>query len=133
MPSVCRRVNCDIGGHAEVVAAIEQANVQILATRTQAGVLAFGADNDVRSAFSSHGIKEFDLHPIELRRLRYDSQERGLLRHALSRALAGKHGLTLIRRRNTDLLAPSDPADQRWTPLKKLIGNLSGSVQSTQN
>ena len=128
VPSVCRRVNCDIGGYAEVVAAIEQANVQILATRTQAGVLAFGADNDVRSAFSSHGIKEFDLQAIELRRLRYDSQERGLLRQALSRALAGRHGLTLIRRRNTDLLAPADPADQRWAPLKKLIGNMSGSV-----
>ena len=36
VPSVCRRVNCDIGGQAEVVAAIERANVQILATRTQA-------------------------------------------------------------------------------------------------
>jgi hypothetical protein len=128
VPSVCRRVNCDIGGHAEVIAAIEQANVQILATRTQAGVLAFGADDDVRSAFSSHGIKEFDLHAIEVRRLRYDSQERGLLRKALSHALAGRHGLTLIRRRNTDQLAPADPADPRWAPLKKLVGNLSGSV-----
>src|SRR5208283_1616943 len=46
----------------------------------------------------------------------------------LSRALAGRHGLTLIRRRNTDLLAPADPADQRWMPLKKLVGNMSGSV-----
>ena len=34
VPSVCRRVDCDIGGHAEVVAAIEQAAVDILATRT---------------------------------------------------------------------------------------------------
>ena len=128
LPSVCRRVDCDIGGHAEVFAAIEQAAVDILATRTHAGVLVFGADADVRAAFSARGIKEFDLHAIELRRLRYDSQERGLLRQALSHALARRHGLTLIRRRNTDLLSPADPADTRWAPLKKLAGSLSGAV-----
>ncbi|GLS34660.1 hypothetical protein GCM10010869_02480 [Mesorhizobium tianshanense] len=54
----------------------------ILATRTQAGVLAFGAENDVRIAFSDNTIEEFDLHTIEVRRLRYDGQERGLLRQA---------------------------------------------------
>ena len=82
----------------------------------------------MRAAFSARGIKEFDLHAIELRRLRYDSQERGLLRQALSHALARRHGLTLIRRRNTDLLSPADPADSRWAPLKKLVGSLSGAV-----
>ena len=128
VPSVCRRVGCDIGGHAEVVTAIEQAAADILATRTRSGVLAFGADTDVRAAFAAHGIKEFDLHTIELRRLRYDSQERGLLRQALSQALARRHGLTLIRRRNTDLLAPADPTDTRWAPLKKLVGSLAGAI-----
>lgn len=128
VPSVCRRVGCDIGGHSEVVTAIEQAAADILATRTRAGVLLFGADTDVRASFSAHGIKEFDLHTIELRRLRYDSQERGLLRQALSQALARRHGLTLIRRRNTDLLAPADPTDTRWAPLKKLVGSLAGAI-----
>ncbi|WP_145714337.1 hypothetical protein [Mesorhizobium tianshanense] len=82
LPSVCRRVTCNIGGHAEVRSAIEAAEVAILATRTQAGVLAFGAENDVRIAFSDNTIEEFDLHTIEVRRLRYDGQERGLLRQA---------------------------------------------------
>ena len=127
-PSVCRRVNCNIGGQAEVAALIEQANFEVLATRARAGVLAFGADTDVRSLFSPHGITEFDLHPIEVRRLRYDSQERGLLRQALSRALARAHGFMVIRRHNTDLMAPADPTDQRWMPLKKLVGALSGIV-----
>ncbi len=54
--------------------------------------------------------------------------ERGLIRQALSHALARKHNLKLIRRRNTDLLAPADPADPRCAPLRKLVGNLSGSV-----
>ena len=126
-PSVCRRVNCNIGGQAEVAALIEQANFEVLATRARAGVLAFGADTDVRSLFSPHGITEFDLHPIEVRRLRYGSQERGLLRQALSRALARAHGFMVIRRHNTlDLMAPGRSTDQRWMPLKKLVGALSG-------
>jgi hypothetical protein len=128
MPSVCRRVNCTIGGHSEVMSAIAQADVSILATRTQVGVLAFGADEDVRRAFADRAINEFDLHAIELRRLRYDSQERGLLRQALSHALARKHALVLVRRRNTDLLAPADPSASHWAPLRKLVGILSGTV-----
>ncbi len=127
-PSVCRRLDCMIGGHAEVVAAVEMAGVDVLATRTKKGVLAFGSDADVRKAFGPHGIKEFDLHPIELRRLRYESQERGLLRQALSHALAREHGMTLDRRRSKDLLAPAVPADARWAPLKKLVGSLAGTV-----
>jgi len=128
LPSICRRVNCNIGGHADVRDAIKAAEVTVLATRTQAGVLAFGADHDVRKAFAGNAIEEFDLHTIELPRLRYDSQERGLLRQALSHALTRKHGLTLIHHRSTDLLAPINPADSHWAPLRKLVGNLSGSV-----
>ena len=128
MPSVCRLVDCAIGGHADGVSAVESAGVNVLATRTRAGVLAFGSDADVRAAFGASGIQSFDLHAIEARRLRYDSQERGLLRDALSRALARAHGLSLRRRRSTDLLAPEDPADARWQPLGKLVGALSGAV-----
>ena len=82
-PTVCRRITCTIGGHVEVTAAIEAAKVEALATRKQSGVLAFGTDADLLKAFSSYDIKEFDLYPIELRHLRYESQERGLLRQAL--------------------------------------------------
>ena len=86
-PSVCRRVVCQIGGYAEVREAVKEADVDILAARTQAGVLAFGADGDVRAAFEPYDIADFELHTIETRRLRYDSGERGLLREALARAL----------------------------------------------
>ncbi len=130
VPSVCRRLDCEIGGHAEVVAAIEAAKVEVLATRSKAGVLAFGSDADVRKAFAAYDIKEFDLHTIEMRRLRYESQERGLLRQALSYALAREHALTVDRRRNRDLLAPAKPADPRWTALRKLLGGLAGTVPS---
>lgn len=128
IPSVCRRLDCAIGGHAEVVAAVETSGMDVLATRSRAGVLAFGSDTDVRKAFEANGIKEFDLHAIEQRRLRYESQERGLLRQALSHALAREHRMVLSRRRGKDLLAPAEPADPRWGPLKKLVGTLAGTV-----
>jgi NAD-dependent SIR2 family protein deacetylase len=128
LPTVCRRVVCDIGGHAEILAATLVAGVELLATRSQLGVLAFGDDVDVRKAFAPFDIQEFDLHPIELRRLRYESSERGLLRQALSQALARNHGLMLTRRRTANLLAPADPSEVRWQLLRKLVGDLSGCV-----
>ena len=128
VPTICRRVECDIGGFKEVSEAISAAEVDVLATRSAKGVLAFGADNDVRAALSGVSITEFDLHEIETRRLRYDSQERGLLKQALSGALAREHGLSLKRRRSVDYLSPADPVDPKWAPLKRIVGNLSGSL-----
>ena len=128
-PTVCRRVVCNIGGYAEIGAAIQAAGVDILVGRTRSGVLAFGSDDEVRSAFKPFGITEFDLHSIEPHRLRFDSGERGLLREALSRALARANRMSLVRRRLADLLAPSAPEDSSWTPLKQLVGSLSGCVK----
>lgn len=127
-PTVCRRVECDIGGPKEVSEAISRAGVHVLATRSSRGVLAFGSDDDVRAALADTSIKEFDLHEIETRRLRYDSQERGLLKQALSQALAREHGLILERRRGSDVLAPADPTHQKWRPLKRSVGTLAGTV-----
>jgi hypothetical protein len=127
-PTVCRRVVCKIGGHAEAAEAVRKAGVNVLVARKRAGVLAFGSDADVRAAFGPFEIAEFDLHPIEAHRLRYDSGERGLLREALSRALAREHNLDLMRRRSADLLAPTEPETSAWTHLKKIVGGLSGSV-----
>ena len=127
-PTVCRRLVCKIGGHSETLEAVRVAGADILVARARAGVLAFGSDNDVRATFEQFGITEFDLHSIEARRLRYDSAERGLLREAMSRALAREPRLDLTRRRRNDFLAPSDPDAPSWAPLKKLVGVLAGAV-----
>lgn len=128
-PSVCRRVVCQIGGYAEVREAVEEVAVDILVARVRAGVLAFGSDADVRAAFESYEIDEFEVHTIETRRLRYESGERGLLRDALARALVRAHDLDLTRRGSTDLLAPADPEDSTWTPLRRQVGKLTGTVK----
>jgi NAD-dependent SIR2 family protein deacetylase len=129
-PTVCRRVLCQIGGYDDVRKAVECAGADVLFARTSAGVLAFGADSDVRAAFEGHGITDFSLHTIQSRRLAYDSGERGLLRSALTRAIARHCGLDAIRRRNTDLLAPTNPADRAWATLKDLVGTLAGTVKN---
>jgi hypothetical protein len=127
-PSVCRRVICQIGGYSAVREAVDKAGVNVLTARTHAGVLAFGADADVHAALDPYGITQFDLLSIEPKRLRYESGERGLLRNALTRAITRQHHLISIRRRSTDLLTPVDPQDAVWTPLRRLVGALSGAV-----
>lgn len=127
-PSVCRLVVCGIGGTAEVRAAVEKASVAVLFARTRAGVLAFGADSDVRKALACHTMTGFDLHTIEARRLRYDSAERGLLREALTRAIVRGRGVEAIHRRSSDLLAPADPSAPEWSELRRVVGTLAGTV-----
>jgi len=128
-PTICRRVVCKIGGHAEAVEAVVKAGVNVLVGRKRVGVLAFGSDADIHTAFGPFEISRFDLHPIEARRLCYDSAERGLLRQAMSHALARGHQLDLIRGRGADLLAPADPNAVVWAPLQKIVGPLAGSVK----
>lgn len=128
MPSVCRRVVCQIGGFVEVRNAVQSACVDVIVTRTRAGILGFGSDQDMRKAFAVFGITDFDLHTIETRRLRYDSGERGMLREALTRSLVRHHGLQAIRRRSADLLAPQKPQEGLWEPLKSLVGDIYGVV-----
>jgi hypothetical protein len=96
-PSVCRRVVCKIAGYDEVRNAVAQAGVDLLVARTHSGVLAYGSDTNVRTAFLAHGITVFDLHTIETKRLRYESGERGLLRDALTRAIARERGSAVWR------------------------------------
>ena len=124
-PTQCRRLVCDIGGTAEVREAIQKADADVLAVRSRTGVLAFGADADLRNAFGSHDIKEFDLHALDIKRQRYESTERGLLNEALNLAISRHLGLNIIERRH---FVPADPKDANWNCLRDLVGTLTGVV-----
>lgn len=128
-PSVCRRVVCDVGGSAEARHAVDAAGVSVLVARVRAGVLCFGSDSDVRKAFEPHHIKDFDLHTIEPHRLRYESGERGLIRNAMTSALARELDFDAFRRRHLDLLAPKDVQSADFAPLRDLVETLSGVVK----
>ncbi len=125
-PTQCRRLDCDIGSTAEVREAVQKAGMNVLAVRSRAGVLAFGADADLRNAFGSHDIKEFDLHTLDIKRQRYESTERGLLNEALNRAISRHRGLNLIDRRK---FIPANAGHTSWTRLRKLVGPLTGIIE----
>lgn len=105
-PALCRIVDCTIGGDKEIDEAIAKANVDIIAHRVRDGVLAFGRDTDIRKAFEPFGIKAFDQRPLSSKNLVREGGERALVRDALFRALAGRPGLTLERRRSRVKLRP---------------------------
>ena len=130
VPSVCRRVVCNVGGTAEVREAVREAGANVIAVRSNTGVLAFGSDTEVRRAFGPLGISDFDIYTLDPKRQRYDSTERGLLREALTKAIERELSLKATRRRREDLLVPRDPADHVWRPLEKLVGTLAGNVSS---
>ena len=131
-PSTCRLVECKIGGTAEVREAVQKANVEVIAVRSQFGVLAFGTDSNVRAAFEPYNITRFDLHNLEVQRRHYESTERGLLHEALIRAIEKHCGLILARNSRRDLM-PTDPQDKIWDPLRELVGQLSGDIKGYDN
>ena len=132
-PSVCRLVACNIGGTAEVREAVRQAGVNVIAVRSQHGVLAFGADADIQTVFDRFGIERVDTHPFDQQKQRYDSTERGILREALTSALVRQCSMAAFRRRQSDLLAPSDPMHAEWAGLRSVVGEPAGTVSGHPN
>lgn len=125
-PTVCRRVVCQIGGTRDVREAVQKAGVEVLVARRQGAVLAFGSDGSVKAALSPYTIADFDLHTIAVGKLRYDSAERGLLRDALTRAIARGRKMRAKHARTRDSLVPHDPQQSEWSPLKKIVGSQLG-------
>lgn len=133
-PNTCRLVECKIGGTAEVREAVQRASTEIIAVRSQFGVLAFGTDSNVRATFESYGITRFDLHNLEIQRRRYQSTERGILHDALIRAIGKYCGLSLAHDSHRNLV-PTDPCDRIWDPLRNLVDNsqLSGEINGYED
>lgn len=134
-PALCRIVDCTIGGDKEIEEAITKARVDIIAHRVRDGVLAFGRDADIRTAFDPFGIKGFDHHPLSSKRLLREGGERALIRDALFRAIAARPGLTLERRRSRVRLRPVAGQVQPAifnTDTAKPVDRLSGLVPKTE-
>jgi len=95
--------------------------------------LAFGSDAEVRNAFGSFQITEFDCHAIEPKRLRFDSTELGLLRDAFSLALASTGPFLIERSRSVHTLRLdlSRAPDSQTASLRACVGSISGTVPKT--
>lgn len=122
-PTHCRRVECDIGGTAEVREAAKDSSV--IAVRSRVGVLAFGSNAEVREVFDPYGITEFDLHALGPG----SPTERGLLHDAVRAALIRGGGLAPVPD-NRRALVPALPSDPCWNPLRRMVKTLAGEIGS---
>ncbi|MBW4079176.1 MAG: SIR2 family protein [Acidobacteria bacterium] len=129
-PTLCRRIEVNIGGTVEVRAAVASTGVDVIATRRSDGVIAFGRDSDLRQAFAPHDIKEFDVAPITAGALQKDhSQDQSLLYDAVGLALSRSNGVSLLRQ-GRNLLLIADPAFQgdSLKALKKAAKGTGGKI-----
>lgn len=131
-PASCRRVQCSIGGSAEVRDAVRTNGGNCIAMRSKAGVLAFGRDADVRATFAGFDLRGFDLHAISAGRLKYESAEHGLLRQAIATALARERPLLVEHRRSSYVVrVDAARADEKLLePLRSVVRQLHGKLAS---
>jgi len=130
VPTVCRKVVCDIGGTRDVRDAIKASHSRIIAMRRSAGVICFGADVDVRNVFTPHKIREFDVHSIATERLRFDSAELGLLNESICMALSRERPLRAAPTRHGWKLyvSPEKVNNPVFGTLRKCEGGLTGVI-----
>jgi hypothetical protein len=129
-PTVCRRVVCDIGGVKAVQEAVSSTGADIIASRRDVGVIAFGSDSEVRKALSSFEIKEFDIHSIQASRLRWESAEHGMLYKAFTRALTRSYPVTVQRASGhyQVIIDPSRANDPAFSKLRKATLSITGTI-----
>lgn len=134
IPTVCRRIVCGIGGTKEVREAITKVSADVLGARRQIGVIAFGADSELKRAFDSYNISGFDVHTIEPSRLYYESAEYGLLYDALCHAITRERPLIVERKRQSNIAAidPDRAGDRLFNPLKQAVKNITGTIPNTK-
>jgi hypothetical protein len=95
-PKECRKFEAKIGGSKEVRELLQSTSAQMVAVRSKKGVLAFGADAEIRRVFAAHQPDRLDLHSIEVGRLWRETNELNLLRSALVHGLV--HSAPLLAR-----------------------------------
>jgi hypothetical protein len=139
-PVMCQLVDCEIGGWSEIQEAVEQAGVSILARRTKDGVIAFGRDPDIRTAFADFGIKRFETRSVPDKALTYESEERRLIRDALMLALSKRPDIEIRRRGwrvialpNLETVKPSRFHEGAVKPVDALAGTIGeGGIRWTE-
>jgi hypothetical protein len=125
-PDVFRHLYCDIGGTRDVRNALQSANADAVAVKRH-GVISFGADDEIRRAFSPYGIREFDLRPVDLS----DSSHLGLIYEALMRAFARERPVRILRRgpRYFAVPDPDRTADPIYSRLRTAAKPIGGTIE----
>jgi NAD-dependent SIR2 family protein deacetylase len=125
-PRSARLVKCTIGGSAEVRAAILAAGVDAVAARRKDGVIAFGRDEDLLTAFREHQptLDYSRLDPAF-------NADIGLMYDALVAAL-GRSRPLLRRGRRLLIVDPDQVGSSALEPLRRAgLGDLAGRIPGT--
>ena len=133
IPSMCKLIQCDIGGDKEVKKAIEDTQANVIAKRIKRGVIAFGSDIEIKKAFRGFGIKSIEIYPIDINRLNFSSGEYKLVLEALCLAIGRQTGFKIEKRRGEKYLVANEnfPTYTFNKIIDCAVSSLSGTVPST--
>ena len=132
-PRAARLVVCEIGGTAEVKAAVSDSGRPVLAARTAAGVVAFGTDDDIEHVFSRRRSFQLEELTIERHHLYRDGSVHGLLVECLAVGIARSRPVQPLRRgRRWRLLSQPGESDIHTTALQKACNGLAGTIPKTR-
>ncbi len=132
-PKECRKFDAKIGGARDVRLLLEATTANLVAVRSQHGILAFGADSEIQRVFADHNPEKLNVHSIEIRRLWRETNELNLLRSALVKGLVqgapfvmwSGRGLHEIRADDSATTAP------RLAPLRDKLKTIAGVIPGT--
>jgi hypothetical protein len=120
-------------GAKEVRELLQRTAAQLVAVRSQHGVLAFGGDAEVRRVFADHQPEKLDLHSIEVGRLWRETNELNLLRSALVSGLIQGAPLLMWVGRGMHEIRVDDASltSPRIAPLRDQLKTIAGVISGT--
>jgi hypothetical protein len=128
-PTTARRIGVSgIGGTREVKDAIVAAGVDAIAHRRHDGIVAFGADAALRTAFASFSPTDWDQAPLDP--LAGPPTDVGLLYDAIVRAIARRSPF-LIPQSRVLAVDPSQQDEGALAELRAAAGGLAGTIPKT--
>jgi hypothetical protein len=127
-PQAARRIDCEIGGTAEVRKTFEASTARAVGHRRNNGVVAFGFDADIDVALRPHRIKSKDIAPLDPLG---HSSDLGLLYDAIGRALVRDRPLMLDKRGRLIYVDPARANEPTLKPIKDVTGDLTGTIPGT--
>jgi hypothetical protein len=135
VPRSARLVACSVANTGQAREAIKATGARALAARRAEGVIAFGSDADIRTAFEPFGITGMSLASVDPDRFSgADSADLGLCYDALATALGRERPLVALKRhrRRHVLVVPSNKTqDPALAPLRTALDRLSGQLPGT--
>lgn len=128
-PKTARRVGVPptVGGTRDVKDLVRAAGVPVIAHRRQDGIVAFGTDDEIRRAFASVGVTDWDLAPINP--LAGSPTDIALLYDTITRAIARRS--PLIEHRHALSVDPARASDPAFAALRAAAGSMTGTIPGT--